>query len=267
MSDDLSDDLPTHAVRPGPDGPESPDGPGDPAPPRDAGSAILARGLRLTGDRGPVFGPLDLDLPYGGLAVLAGPEGSGRTCLLLTLCGRMAPTAGDLVVLDHHLPRGRRTLHKESTLAHFAGIDDLDEGLTVHEVLAERAGLITPLWRRPPATDDEGIQEICRPVFGTRTTPPANEKIWHLAPLDVTLLQISLALMGRPRLLVVDDIDTLTDPDEQRVVWDGLARVARTAGTTVVAASTTVDAVPPEARAYALATGEHLDHHSPTHAI
>lgn len=232
-----------------------------------APSAVYARRLALRGDRGPVFGPLDLDVPEGALAALVGPEGSGRTCVLLTLVGRMAPTAGELTVLGHPLPHGRRRLHQESTLAHFAGIDNLDEGLTVHEVLAERAGLMAPLWRRPQPTDDAGIAKICQPLFGTRPVPSADLQIWHLEALDVALLRVSLAMMGDPRLLVVDDVDALSDPADRDALWSGLARVTRERGTTVVAAATTPDGLPAEALAYDLTTGEQVTHHTPTHAI
>ncbi|GAB3715044.1 ATP-binding cassette domain-containing protein [Mariniluteicoccus flavus] len=209
--------------------------------------ALEAHALSLTGDRGPVFGPLDLQVARGEVAALVGPEGSGRTALLLALVGRMATTSGDLTVLGHRLPRGRREVHRRSTLANFADIDQLDEGLTVHEVLAERAAILAPLWRPAPRTDQEGVIRLCAPVFGDRPIPPADEQIWHLGALDVVLLRLTVALMGDPELLVVDDVDALSDPDHQRVVWGALARLAADRGTTIVATTTTTDAVPADA--------------------
>ena len=50
-----------------------------------AASAITARAITQSGPWGPVYGPLDLDIPEGGLNVLVGPAGSGRTALLMTL--------------------------------------------------------------------------------------------------------------------------------------------------------------------------------------
>ena len=79
-----------------------------PADPRQPGSVIRARGLVLHGSRGIVYGPLDLDLPTGGLVVVQGPQGGGRSSLLLTLAGRMVPDAGSrLEVLGEPLPRRR----------------------------------------------------------------------------------------------------------------------------------------------------------------
>ena len=48
-----------------------------------AASAITARAITQSGPWGPVYGPVDLDIPEGGLNVLVGPAGSGRTALLM----------------------------------------------------------------------------------------------------------------------------------------------------------------------------------------
>ena len=78
--------------------------------------AVRARALQLHADRGAVYGPVDLDLAAGALTLIQGPQGAGRTSLLLTLAGRMVPDAPcDLVVLGHRLPghRGRVQLRDE----------------------------------------------------------------------------------------------------------------------------------------------------------
>ena len=77
--------------------------------------AVHARGLQLQGSRGAVYGPLELDLPTGGLVVLQGPQGGGRSSLLLTLAGRMVPDGGSqLTVLGESLPRHRRAVQRRA---------------------------------------------------------------------------------------------------------------------------------------------------------
>ncbi|WP_448629214.1 hypothetical protein [Cellulomonas soli] len=67
--------------------------------------AVVARGVRLRTRRGVVYGPVDLDIPEGTLAVVQGPQGGGRSSLLLTLAGRMVPDSGcTLRVLGETLP-------------------------------------------------------------------------------------------------------------------------------------------------------------------
>ncbi|WP_336619270.1 ATP-binding cassette domain-containing protein, partial [Gordonia alkanivorans] len=66
--------------------------------PSDA-TLIEGHGLSVDASWGHIYGPVDLRVRTGGVTVLAGPEGRGRTALLLTLAGRMKPTKGELVVL------------------------------------------------------------------------------------------------------------------------------------------------------------------------
>ncbi|WP_139283268.1 ATP-binding cassette domain-containing protein [Raineyella antarctica] len=209
---------------------------------------IRARELQLASSRGPVYGPIDLDVPAGRLIGLVSPEGGGRTSLLLTLAGRMRFTAGTLTVLDRPLPRSTAYVQGHSALANFADIDAPDDGLTPRELFRERAGLLVPLWRRIPGWGDRSVQGPLEQVFADRTPPAPDEQIWRLEALDRTLLAISLALLGRPHLLVVDDIDALHHPADQLVTWRALQRLT-SPDLTVVASAAARELVPPEVEA------------------
>ncbi|WOP19371.1 ATP-binding cassette domain-containing protein [Raineyella sp. LH-20] len=217
---------------------------------------IRARDLLLESTRGVVYGPVDLDVTAGQLLGLVSPEGGGRTSLLLTLAGRMRFGSGSLEVFGHPLPRGTGMVQRHSALANFADIDELDDGLTPREILTERAGLLTPLWRRVPRWQDPAILASLQQVFGERPIPDPDCHVWELTALDTTLLQIAIALLGSPRLLVVDDIDALHDPADQLAVWRTLQRLTdgpdgteETDGgvrLTVIASAAAPDLVPPE---------------------
>lgn len=200
-------------------------------------SAAEARALELTGDRGPIYGPLDLEVPEGSLAVLRGPQGSGRTSLLLTLAGRMVPDASSqLVVLGYALPRDRTALQREAAVAGFAGIDELDDSVTVAQHVRERLGWLSPWYRRQPLPDQSVVDAVLAPVFGDLPVPAAQTVAWHLDEVEALLLRIALAMAQRPRLLVVDDLDQVHDPERRRLVWDRLDALTRD-GLTVIAAS------------------------------
>ena len=202
-----------------------------------AASAAEARALRLTGQRGAIYGPLDLDVTEGDLAVLRGPQGSGRTSLLLTLAGRMVPDASSqLVVLGHTLPRDRTALQREAAIAGFSGIDDLDDSVTVGQHVRERLGWLSPWYRRQPRPDQSVVDDVLAPVFGDLPVPAAQTVVWHLDEVEALLLRIALAMAQRPRLLVVDDLDQVHDPDRRRLVWDRLDALTLD-GLTVIAAS------------------------------
>jgi ABC-type cobalamin/Fe3+-siderophores transport system ATPase subunit len=199
--------------------------------------AAEARTLALTGDHGTVYGPLDLDVTEAALVVLRGAQGSGRTSLLLTLAGRMVPDASSqLVVLGHVLPRDRTALQREAALAGCAGIDELDDSVTVAQHVRERLGWLSPWYRRQPRPDQSVVDAVLAPVFGELPVPAAETVVWHLDEVEALLLRIALAMAQRPRLLVVDDLDQVHDPDRRLIVWDRLDALTRD-GLTVIAAT------------------------------
>ncbi|OON27016.1 hypothetical protein BSA16_34235, partial [Micromonospora sp. Rc5] len=81
---------------------------------------LVADGLSVVGEEGPVFGPIDLRVPDNTLVFLSGRGGSGRTALALTLAGRMKPTDGTLTVFGHDQLKDIR-----DTVA-IAGVDAID---------------------------------------------------------------------------------------------------------------------------------------------
>ncbi len=205
--------------------------------------AVAARGLALHGPRGRVYGPVDLDVAPGTLVVLQGAQGSGRTSLLLTLAGRMVPDRGsDLRVLGHALPRDRRSVQKAAAVAGLAGIDDLDASVTVGALVRERLAWLGPWYRHQRRLTPHDLDAALRPAFGDRPVPPGGTVAWDLDELDAMLLRIGLALLQRPALLVVDDVDQVLDDRRRQDVWTRLEQLAAD-GLTVVAACASADEV------------------------
>ncbi|MFN8076318.1 MAG: ATP-binding cassette domain-containing protein [Kineosporiaceae bacterium] len=210
---------------------------------------VLARGLSLDGPRGPVFESVEVTLHQGDLLAVAGPVGSGRTCLLLTLSGRMRPSAGDLVVAGHPLPRHASAARRASGLAEIAGVNDLDPRMTVAEHLHERLALVDPWWHlglarasRTRARATELLHRIDR-----LDPDPAP---WDLRAPVATLtaprrwrLGLAAALADAPSLVLVDDLDTLGDVPDVAAAWTLLRRLADT-GPGVVAACTDTSRIP-----------------------
>ncbi len=73
------------------------------------GAAVKAENFGLKGPRGWVFRGVGLDAGPGSLIAVEGPSGSGRTCLLLALTGRMKPTEGQDVYKRQVLPPSARS--------------------------------------------------------------------------------------------------------------------------------------------------------------
>ncbi|MFF3321871.1 ATP-binding cassette domain-containing protein [Streptomyces sp. NPDC002889] len=210
------------------------------------GAAVTAEGLGLKGPRGWTFRSVSIDAAPGSLVAIEGPSGTGRTCLLLALSGRMRPTEGHAEVAALQLPRKMAAVRRISALGPVPGVSDLDPALTVAEHLRERAllqrrfdaslrALLRPRAERAAeaqgridrALDAAGLDLAALPKQG-RTA------VRDLERLEELRLSVALALIGRPRLLAVDDADLKLSDAERAEAW-ALLRSIADGGTTVLA--------------------------------
>ncbi|MEU5592212.1 ATP-binding cassette domain-containing protein [Streptomyces sp. NPDC020298] len=220
----------------------TPDSPPDSA----HGLGVTTHDFGLRGPRGWVFRGVRLDAEPGSLIAVEGPSGSGRTCLLLALTGRMKPTEGVATVGGIELPRQMSALRRVSALANVAGVTDLDPALTVGEHLRERAllqrrfegplrGLLRPRAERAGAARRRTESALAAAGLDLDALPKgARTAVRDLERLEALRLSIALALVGGPRLLAVDDTDLKLSDAERAEAHALLASVAA-AGTTVVA--------------------------------
>lgn len=199
--------------------------------------AVRARDLRLDGKRGRIYGPLDLDLEAGSLTVLTGRAGTGKTSLLLSVTGRMNPSAGELTVLGYELPRQARSIQHRTSAMGIAGLDDLDEEVSVGACVRERQAWLAKPWKIVRSPDDESVARVCAPAFGDLPVPRAGEIVHELPEASNLLLRIALAMLSKPQLIVVDEIDQLHDLGERDLIWHRLEAIAASGLTVVTAAS------------------------------
>jgi ABC-type multidrug transport system ATPase subunit len=216
------------------------------APQATDGVAVSAADFGLKGPRGWVFRGIHLDTGPGSLIAVQGPSGSGRTSLLLALTGRMRPGEGRATVGGHRLPREMSAVRRISALAHVPGVTDLDPALTVGEHLRERALLearfgdsLRALLRPGTGRGAEATRRIDTALAAAGLATEALPKGTRTAVRDLERpealrLSVALALIGRPRMLAVDDADLKLPAAEQAAFWDLLRSLAE-AGTTVLA--------------------------------
>lgn len=210
------------------------------------GVAVGAEGFGLDGPRGWAFRGVGFDAAAGSLVALAGPSGSGRTCLLLALTGRMKPSEGRATVGSLHLPKRMAAVRRVSALAHVPGVTDLDPALTVGEHLRERAlmqrrfdGTLRGLLRSRADRDAElkdRIEAATTAAGLDREALPKGSRtaVRDLDRMEALRLSVALALVGRPRLLGVDDTDLKLSDAERTEMWALLTSLTDS-GLTVVA--------------------------------
>ncbi|MFI9718719.1 ATP-binding cassette domain-containing protein [Streptomyces sp. NPDC052396] len=210
------------------------------------GAAVRAQGFGVKGPRGWAFEEVDVDAPPGSLIAVEGPSGSGRTCLLLALTGRMRPGAGSAEIGGLALPKRMAGVRQFSALAHVPGVAELEPALTVAEHLRERVllqrrfsgsprELLRPRSERRAAARARIDAALAAAGLEPATLPKDERTAARdLERLEALRLSLALALIGAPRLIAVDDLDLKLSDAERAEAW-ALLRSLADAGTTVLA--------------------------------
>jgi ABC-2 type transport system ATP-binding protein len=180
---------------------------------------VRVRGLRKRyGDVTAVDG-IDLDVHRGEVFAVLGPNGAGKTSTLEILAGFRTRDAGEVTVLGADPQR--------AGLAWRYGVgvvlqDAYDSGeLTVAETVRHFAR-----YYPDPAHPDEVVEKV-----GLRAK--ARARVRTLSGGQRRRLDVAVGVVGRPRLLFLDEPTTGFDPQARRRFWT-LIRGLVADGTTIV---------------------------------
>lgn len=192
----------------------------------DEGVSILGRGLTARGPAGSVFENIDLQVHPGELAVVTGASGSGRTCMLLALSGRLRLVAGLLKVAGLMLPRRARTARKLLVPARLRpGVEPEPQHL-VGQVIRERQMI--------SGVDREDIVDALDLVG---VDPRPSVLVGEMHPADRLLLLVALAVATSAPGILVDDVGLGVPSRHVPRLWSALRAVTST-GITVLASAT-----------------------------
>jgi ABC-2 type transport system ATP-binding protein len=199
-----------HAIdvdpRPGPS-------PGGPAP------AVEVIGLqRRYGDFHAVRG-ISFEVQPGEVFALLGVNGAGKTSALEVLEGLAAPSGGSVRILGHDPRRDRAAVRRH------LGVQLQHSGLPGDLTVRETA----QTWART-LTDPQSVGEALEQVD---LSGRADVRVRSLSGGERRRLDLALALLGRPRVVVLDEPTTGLDPESRRAVW-GTVRELVGAGAAVV---------------------------------
>ena len=177
-----------------------------------APAAVRLHGVGVRAGRQWLLRGLHLDIGAGELVAVTGPARGARTLALLAAAGRL------------RLTEGRLSIHGGARigLGVVRGVNDLDHALTVADTVRERQALV------PVAADPAEVLS----VLGLDLAP--RRRLSDLPPVELLLLGAGLALLDRPDLLVVDDVDEVGGRDDVDRAWSVLRDVADR-GTAVLA--------------------------------
>jgi ABC-2 type transport system ATP-binding protein len=171
-----------------------------------ASGTRAVRGISFSVHPGEVFG-------------LLGTNGAGKTSTVDVVTGLAKPSAGSVSVLGHDPVRDRRQVRPRTGVVLQSG--NLPGDLTVAESLRMWSGTLT---RRRPTAEVVGVVGLQHKL---------DAPVKSLSGGERRRLDLGVALLGRPEVLVLDEPTTGLDAQSRRSVWE-LVRELVAGGTAVM---------------------------------
>jgi ABC-type lipoprotein export system ATPase subunit len=199
------------------------------------GLAVSTRGLvhiyRAEGHDVAALSGVDLVVGSGEMVGLLGPSGAGKSTLLTLFGGLMRPSAGRVQVGDHEL--------STMTEAELDAFRAAEVGLVLQGASRNLLPYLTP---------HQNVEFAQRPARrARRDVPPARDvldlvglgdrgrrPLSSLAPGQLQLAALAVALASRPGLLLGDEPTSQLHHTSRDTVLEALARVNQEWGTTIV---------------------------------
>ena len=160
---------------------------------------------------------LSLELRAGQLSALIGPNGAGKTTAIDLMLGLNTPTRGMVRVMGAD-PRDARTRQDIGAMLQEVNVP---AGLSVRELLT----LYAALYPRPMPVD--------RALSLSGLTEQARQRVSALSGGQKRRLSFALAVVGQPRLLLLDEPTVAMDVQGRAAFWQGIAEL-RSEGCTVL---------------------------------
>ncbi|HET7739894.1 MAG TPA: ABC transporter ATP-binding protein [Mycobacterium sp.] len=181
----------------------------------------VVRGGRLIWSEGT------FEVPSGGIVAVIGSSGSGKTTLLHAVLGMIPTASGEIRVLGK--PPGEATGFIGYVPQNYAAA----AGGAIRARDAVMLGLTGNRWGfgRPEAAQRRRVDEILKAVDAGDF---ASRRLSQLSGGQRQRIAIAAALVGRPRLLILDEPLTSLDVRNQRAIVGLLARIRDDFGVTII---------------------------------
>jgi ABC-2 type transport system ATP-binding protein len=174
-------------------------------------SAIAASGLRKAYKDKVVLDGIDLEVAAGTIFSLLGPNGAGKTTTVNLLTTLMKADGGTARVAGHDVATETKAVRAAiGVTGQFAAVDELLTGQENLQLMADLKGL--------------GSGEGKRVVSGLLERFDLTESAQKMAATYSggmrRKLDLAMTLIGKPRIIFLDEPTTGLDPRSRRTMWD-----------------------------------------------
>jgi branched-chain amino acid transport system ATP-binding protein len=179
------------------------------------------------------YGPIQairgvtLEVPRGGIVTVLGANGAGKTTILKTISGVMDPEEGEVVFEGRDIKRMVPDRVMRLGIGHVPEGREIFPFLTVHQNL-----LMGAYTRRDPDGVSQDI-EMCFDYFPV-LRERAKQRAGLLSGGEQQMLAISRALMGKPRLLLLDEPSLGLSPILVTQIFEIVRRINREHGVAIL---------------------------------
>ncbi|MEV4810738.1 ATP-binding cassette domain-containing protein [Micromonospora avicenniae] len=179
-------------------------------------SAITASGLRKAYKDKVVLDGIDLDVAAGTIFSLLGPNGAGKTTTVNVLTTLTKADGGTVRVAGHDVATETRAVRAAiGVTGQFAAVDELLTGQENLQLMADLKRL----------GSGEGKRVVTDLLERFDLTESARKMASTYSGGMRRKLDLAMTLVGRPRIIFLDEPTTGLDPRSRRTMWDILRQL------------------------------------------
>ena len=199
-------------------------------------AAVEVRGVvkRFAGN--PALDDVDLTVPAGQLHAVIGPNGAGKSTLFGVIAGEHRPERGTIHIAGRDVTRMAAHRRVRAGVARAFQVARIFPDMTVRQnvvaaVIAAN-GSARVFWRGKPlrsaaAAVDEALERLALTAIGDRVARALSQG-------DRKRLEIAMALMLRPKLLLLDEPTAGMSPEETAATVELVREIWSLGGLTVL---------------------------------